>query len=123
MSGELRAVVNCHCKQCRQFHGHYAAYSAVPREAIEISDSDNMLAWYESSPGTIRRGFCKWCGSSLFWDKLDSELLRIAAGSLLEPTGLHTRGHIYVNSAGDYYRIVDDLPKKKEGLNSPDIGE
>jgi len=120
---ELRSVVNCHCRQCRQFHGHYAAYTAVARNAIRISDQEGQLAWYDSSPGKVRRGFCRRCGSSLFWDRLDSELLRVAAGSLTEPTGLETQGHIYVDSAGDYYHLTDDLPKKRQGLNSADVGE
>lgn len=120
VDADLRAVVNCHCRQCRQFHGHYAAYTAAPRTAIRISDNQGQLAWFESSPGAVRRGFCRCCGSSLFWDRLDSDLLRIAAGTLAEPTRLYTQGHIYVNDAGDYYTLTDDLPKKQQGLDSPD---
>lgn len=116
----LRDIVNCHCQQCRRFHGHFAAYTAAPRDAVEIDDGRRALSWYNSS-SQARRGFCRECGSSLFWDRLDSDLLRIAAGSLTEPTGLQTRCHIHVNFAGDYYKLMDDLPKKQQGLDSADI--
>ncbi len=114
---ELREVVNCHCSQCRQFHGHYAAYTAAPRQAVRIADAGEKLGWYQSSAG-VRRGYCSECGSSLFWDRQDSDLLRIAAGSLEVPTRLDTVGHIYVHDAADYYALDDELPKRGQGLNS-----
>ncbi|MCS3903853.1 hypothetical protein J2T55_001885 [Methylohalomonas lacus] len=117
-AGRLRGVVNCHCGQCRQFHGHFAAYTAIHRDAVTIADPNDQLGWYDSSPG-VRRGFCRQCGSSLFWDRQDSELLRIAAGCISAPTGLTTEGHIYMADAGDYYRLQDELPKRQQGLKSP----
>lgn len=116
----LRDIVNCHCRQCRLFHGHFAAYTAARRDAVEIHDSREVLAWYRSSV-RARRGFCRECGSSLFWDRLDSDFLRIAAGSLTEPTGLRTQCHIYVHYAGDYYKLTDDLPKKQQGMDSAEV--
>ena len=32
--GPLRQVVNCHCGQCRKFHGHYGAYSSAAAKDI-----------------------------------------------------------------------------------------
>ncbi len=81
IEGLLRDVVNCHCSQCRRFYGHFAAYTAAPRGAVSIHDQNRQLKWYRSSD-KARRGFCRRCGSSLFWDADGSELLRIAAGTL-----------------------------------------
>jgi len=46
--GPLRPVVNCHCGQCRKFHGHYGAYSNAATKDISITGY-RSLKWYRSS--------------------------------------------------------------------------
>ncbi len=104
----LRNVVNCHCGQCRRWHGHVGAYTEVAREALELTEQRG-LRWFQSSTHA-RRAFCGECGSSLFWDSLTGAEFGIAAGTLDAPTGLETVAHIFVEYAGDYYRISDGLP-------------
>jgi hypothetical protein len=107
--GPLRPVVNCHCGQCRKFHGHYGAYSNAATKDISITGY-RSLKWYRSS-SFARRGFCKECGSSLFWERLRSGTISIAAGTLDAPTKLKTVSHIFVEHMGDYYKIGDKLRK------------
>jgi hypothetical protein len=107
--GPLRPVVNCHCGQCRKFHGHYGAYSNAATKDISITGY-RSLKWYRSS-SFARRGFCKECGSSLFWERLRSGTISIAAGTLDAPTKLKTISHIFVEHMGDYYKIGDKLQK------------
>lgn len=106
--GPLRRIWDCHCGQCRRWHGHVAAYTRAERDDIDISDAGGALTWFQSSD-TARRGFCATCGSSLFWDRLADSDLSIAAGSLDQPSGLTTEGHIYVSDKADYYEIADGL--------------
>ena len=103
IKGELRQVLVCHCSQCRRSSGHQWAATAAPVEAIEI-DCQNTLSWYRSS-SKAKRGFCRRCGSSLFWQEDGSRSLSIAAGSLDVPTGLSTQEHIYFDDASDYYMV------------------
>jgi hypothetical protein len=107
--GKLREVVNCHCGQCRKFHGHFAAYSNAAVRDLALSGRAN-LKWFRSS-SFARRGFCKRCGSSLFWQRLKSPTISIAAGTLDAPTGLKTVRHIFVKDVGDYYKIADRLER------------
>ncbi len=107
--GPLRDVLNCHCGQCRRTHGHFAAYTRAPQDTLEFEE-DRGLRWYRSSP-EARRGFCSECGASLFFDRLSSDGIAIAAGTLDPPTGLKTARHVFVADAGDYYSIDDDLEK------------
>jgi hypothetical protein len=102
----LRDVVLCHCVECRRWHGHVCAATAVPRDALRFV-SDSSLRWIDSpeSDAHARRGFCGECGSSLFWDAPDRDTISIAAGSVDEPTGLHTVAQIYTHSRGDYYEL------------------
>lgn len=107
--GPMRNVVACHCKQCRRWHGHYAAYTRVAFDDLAFV-RDRGLQWYSSSE-SARRGFCRDCGSSLFWRPAGSLNISVCAGSLDPPTGLTQIGHIFCDSQSDYYRISDGLLK------------
>ncbi len=111
--GELLSVVNCHCSKCRRFHGNVGAYTSTQRENL-IMIRDEGLKWYRSihdETPNVHRGFCKACGSSLFWDPKEKKNISIAAGVLDAPTNLKTSRHVWVDQKGDYYKITDDLPQ------------
>lgn len=116
VTGRLRDVMNCHCSQCRRAHGHFAAYAAVRQRDLAFLEQGG-LAWYISS-ARARRGFCQVCGSSLFWQPSDLDYVAVAAGSLDQPSGLKTRGHIYVADKGDYYEIEDGLAQFPAGVDA-----
>lgn len=99
-------VIACHCRQCRRMSGHYFAATAARREAFEMTKAEG-LAWYQTSAAS-RRGFCRLCGSSLFFDHGPDEPIGIAAGSLDNDEGLELAVHIYVDEAGGYYDLRDD---------------
>ncbi len=110
----LREVINCHCGQCRRFHGHFGAYTAAARQDIVIH-GEEKLKWYRSS-SSARRGFCQECGSSLFWDPDDRPMISIAAGTLDQPSGLRTTTHVFMDDLPDYYTVDDALQKRPRGL-------
>ena len=113
VSGPLRDVLVCHCRDCRRWHGHVCAATACLREDLTV-EAGGALAWYAppESDASGRRGFCTRCGSSLFWEAPGRPTISIAAGTLDEPTGLSTIGHIYTARPGDYYDLPDDgLPR------------
>jgi hypothetical protein len=73
--------------------------------------SAGTLAWYRSSP-SAERGFCRVCGSNLFWRPDGEGRVAITAGTLDGPTGIKLMEHIFVADKGDYYSINDALPHK-----------
>ncbi|WP_419903142.1 GFA family protein [Kiloniella sp.] len=111
ISSDLKGVVACHCKQCRLWSGHVWASTACPTDALTITTGSEYLSWYASSDHA-RRGFCKNCGSSLFWLPTENgdegDHYAIAAGSLNEPTKLDTERHIFCKFKGDYYTIESE---------------
>lgn len=117
--GPLRAVVNCHCAQCRRTSGHFVAATAAHQEDLVVIESRG-LRWYESSR-TARRGFCQTCGASLFWETFSGGRISIMAGTLDPPTGLETVAHIFIDDAGDYYEIDDELPRRSDGNHGVEI--
>ncbi|MGD8561818.1 MAG: GFA family protein, partial [Desulfarculaceae bacterium] len=118
--GPIRDVVNCHCSKCRRFHGNVGAYTRVSRKDLVLT-KDEGLKWFRSTTDetpNVHRGFCSECGSSLFWDPRDMDSLAVSAGSLDEPIGLKTLGHIWLSQAGDYYSLSDGLEKFSQGWGS-----
>lgn len=110
LQGKLRDVVLCHCAMCRRWHGHVAAYTNVPRAKLAF-DEARGLAWFDSSD-IARRGFCRDCGSSLFWERRGGETVSVTAGCLDMPTGLTTTSQIHVADKGDCYLVDERVPQR-----------
>lgn len=111
LSGDLRPVVACHCSQCRRTSGHYWAATHVPLAQFEVTN-DAGLKWFQSS-AQARRGFCKDCGSSLFWEKQGEAAVSIGAGTLDEAGDLDLSLHIYVQDKPGYYAI-EEGPEQRQ---------
>lgn len=109
--GALRDAIACHCTQCRRTSGHHAAMTSAPLEALSF-DNAQTLTWYRSSPAA-ERGFCRVCGSNLFWKPEGEARMAITAGTLDTPTGLGVQEHIFVRDKGDYYSIDDGKPQRQ----------
>lgn len=112
IEGELAAPDACHCSKCRKQTGHYLASSDVPKDRLTISGGENV-SWYQSSE-KVRRGFCKTCGSTLFWDPPHRDWMGVAMGAFDTPTRTHLKMHIFVADKGDYYDIADGLPQNQQ---------
>lgn len=115
VQGRLRDVINCHCGMCQRLHGGHGPHSKARKENIRITH-DAGLAWYQTS-SIARRGFCRICGSGLFWEPFELDATGILAGTLDGPTGLETIGHIFVAEKPDFYRITDGLPQFEGSSN------
>lgn len=112
IDGAMSELSACHCAQCRRQSGHFVVAGETVKTDITFQ-SDETLAWYRSSD-FAQRGFCKTCGSALFWQKDGSDDLSVNIGSLDQPTGLRLASHIFVAHKGGYYQITDGLPQADE---------
>ena len=107
VTGEVRDVWNCHCRRCRQFTGHHMA--ATRALAANVTIDGATLAWY-SPDASVAYGFCQRCGSSMFWKALArSEYLTLCAGTLDQPTGLHTTTAWWTAEHADYHTPATGL--------------
>lgn len=102
------SVTVCHCGQCRRTSGHIWASTNAPFDSLRFL-CDEGLAWYASSD-FAKRGFCRFCGSSLFYRRNDAPGIAIAAGCLEPTTDLTIGKHIFVADKGSYYEICDGKP-------------
>lgn len=109
VGGSARGVIYCHCSQCRKQTGHFYAATNVADADIDVRGGENVT-WYRSSDAA-RRGFCRICGSALFW-KLDTlATISVMAGAFDPPSRLVGECHIFFADKGDYYEIDDGLPQ------------
>ena len=100
-------VIACHCKMCRrQTTHHLAATVSMPWPELHFSEQRG-LAWYQSSP-QARRGFCRECGSLLFWAIEDR--VAVSAGAMDDDSHMRLTKHIYTRDKGAYYDIADGVP-------------
>ena len=93
--------------------GHIMAATAARHADFRLL-SDGGLAWYASSTDA-RRGFCRHCGSTLFWQGDGRDYVSIAAGTLDDSGGLHIAAHIFTADKGGYYEIADSAPQLRDG--------
>lgn len=112
-SGKLREVIACHCSQCRRQTGHFYAATNVQDDGLAVEGAESVT-WYRASE-MASRGFCRTCGSALFWKGDGSNYTSIMAGAFDQPTGLKIGVHIFCADKGDYYEIADDAPQYAQG--------
>lgn len=96
---------------CRKQTGHYGASVDLPRSAVSVKGAENVQ-WYRSS-AKVRRGFCRICGSNLFWDPVHHDWTAVSMGVFDNATNTSLSMHIFVAEKGDYYTIADDLPQNR----------
>ncbi|MEW5422504.1 GFA family protein [Amorphus sp. 3PC139-8] len=102
-------VTVCHCSQCRRISGHLWASTRAREDQIRFTEREG-LEWYASSD-FAERGFCRVCGSSLFYRMHDRPDIAIAAGCLDDTSGLFVEKHIFVKDKGAYYEIPEGEPQ------------
>ena len=112
LRGALDDAIACHCGQCRKQTGNYWTSTHTADSDLHFIRKET-LAWYRSSP-TAQRGFCKACGSTLFWKADDSGSTSVCVGAIDGKSDLKLAGHIYVSDAGDYYDIAGGSYRKPQ---------
>jgi hypothetical protein len=112
----LRGIVFCHCSQCRHAHGTCAAYSATPTATFSIMQADKV-SWFAAS-SRARRGFCRTCGSSLFWAPNEEDYICVAAGSIDQGPVMEPLRHVYVADRASYETLDGRLPASAGSMHA-----
>ena len=104
------AIDVCHCRICQRWTGGVFIEMDVEDTDLHFT-SERTLAWYDSSDWA-RRGFCKTCGSSLFYRmKQAGASWSVLAGTLDLPPGQSIRQEIFVDQKPDHYDLAGDRPR------------
>ena len=111
----------CHCGMCRRWSA--GPYMSAHCAGDATFTNDEGLAWYRGSKWG-ERGFCKKCGSSLFWRLAGDPdaMLAVAVDALDEADDLTLDRHIYIDAKPARYDFADDRPRVTEAELLAELG-
>jgi hypothetical protein len=98
----------CHCGMCRRWTGGPLMY--VDIEGAPSFTGRDEVGLYRSSD-TGERGFCKRCGSVLFWKVAGQERYAFTAGSLDQADGLTLTKEIFIEYKPAFYEFANATEK------------
>ncbi len=106
-------VAHCHCTMCQKNGGAaFVTWVGVAKNRFEIRDSDNQLQWFQSSP-EAQRGFCKQCGSTLFFQSSRwPDEIHITLSNFQTPLDKTPQVHAFWDTHVDWFNFDDQLPHK-----------
>ena len=102
----------CHCGFCRRWSG--GAWMTVDCEPASLTIADETELGLYGSSGHAERGFCKSCGSSLFWRMRDGTLLTISAQAFGAPERFAFVSEIFIDNKPDNYAFANNTKKMTE---------
>lgn len=91
---EKAEMAVCHCGMCRRWSG--GAFMAVDCSQGFALEDDRHVGLYQSSPWG-ERGFCKTCGSTLFWRARDGSSLHVSAQAFDNPAAFDFTLEIFID--------------------------
>lgn len=106
---------HCHCSMCRVAHGAgYVTWVGFEQHQVSFAMGESHVHWHESSPGA-QRGFCKDCGSSMFFrsERWAGEL-HIALACIDGPIDRQPQANVFFDNHVDWMPI-DERLKQVEG--------
>ena len=98
----------CHCGLCRRWSG--GVFMAVDCSAgFEIED-DSSAGLFQSSPWG-ERGFCKSCGSTLFWRMRDRSSVHVSAQAFDHPEQFKLTLEIFIDEKPTNFAFANATQK------------
>lgn len=98
-------VGSCHCSMCRNWTG--GPFLAVEAKGgVEISGEDSVARYSSSEWG--ERGFCKKCGTSLFYRLKPTNQYILSAGLFAEIKDFVFDHQIFIDEKPTYYSFANE---------------
>ena len=99
----------CHCRMCQKASGNYfAAFARVPLD--EFAWTRGEPAVFKSSE-LVERGFCRDCGTPLFFRYVDLPRLSVAVGSLDDPSTFKPDQELWMARAHPWHSVLAGTTK------------
>jgi len=99
----------CHCRMCQKAVGNlFAALVAAPRDALTFTRGTPAL--FHSS-AHVARGFCRDCGTPLFYDYVEGGRVNLTIGSLDEPARFPPATQMGLEARMPWFEMLCLLPE------------
>ncbi|MBK8456423.1 MAG: GFA family protein [Phyllobacteriaceae bacterium] len=96
-------VAACHCDMCRRWSS--GPYFEVNCENVTFKGQDNITTIRSSE--WAERGFCKRCGSNLFYHLIESNEFQISDGLIDDQSGSRLNLQVFIDKKPPYYTLAD----------------
>jgi len=106
-----RNIVACHCGQCRRWTGG-GPYFSTDVTDVQIDGEAHVAIFAASAWG--ERGFCRNCGTTLFWKVKDGPVTNLAAGLFDDQAGLKVTEEIFVDCRAHWHSGWSDAAQSTE---------
>lgn len=100
-----RHIAACHCSMCRKWGG--GALLAVECGSDVSFQGEENIGIYQSSEWA-ERGFCKQCGSHLFYRLKQNNQYYIPAGIFDNDEGLVFEHQVFIDEKPAYYSFANE---------------
>ena len=112
VSATLNAQVEaCHCGMCRRWGG--GPLLAIQCGSDVQFSGKEQIGVYDSSDWA-ERGFCKRCGTHLFYRFKPADAYAVPAGLFERQERLNLHEQIFIDSKPGYYAFANDTPMLTE---------
>lgn len=98
---------SCHCAMCRRWGGGPAFATSVGK--VTFTGEEN-IGRFDSSEWA-ERGFCKRCGSNLFYRLKEADHYVMMMGTFDDVTPFKLAGEIFVDEKPALYNFAGDHPR------------
>ncbi len=98
----------CHCGMCRRWTtGPFMALESV--QSVRWDDETPIAIFHSSEWG--ERGFCRDCGTALFWRARDGSYTGISACTLDNSDGLNFSMEVFIDEKPEFYAFANETKK------------
>ena len=94
----------CHCKMCRRWAG--GPFMEIDCGADVSIDGEDYVAVYSSSDWA-ERGFCRNCGTHLFYRLKENRQHMVPVGLFEDSADLAFKGQVFIDEKPDYYEFAN----------------
>lgn len=109
--GEPVRISICHCLECQKRTGSvFATQARFPRESVRIEGRATRWTRVGDGGGSATFGFCPVCGSTVYWEPAEAELVYVAVGAFADPNFPPPRVSVYEERQHPWALAAGALP-------------
>lgn len=101
----------CHCRMCQQWAG--GPFIVATSRGVTFTGEENLVRYRSSE--WAERGFCRQCGSNLFYRALNSDAYEMCVGAFNEPEAFTLESEIFIDRKPGGYSFTGDHRRLTEG--------
>ncbi len=101
----------CHCGMCRRWSGG-SPFFALRTTKVDFEDEAQIGRF--ASSAWAERGFCKQCGSNLFYFLKPTSTFMMSAGAFDDPSELRLGREIFIDKKPPGYALEGTHPRLTE---------